>query len=163
MKITDTKLLNKAIESIQNRGKKLDADIQAAAFSVVCHVAEHGDITLANKLYLAMPKGSRRAALSGYLLAYGKLQANTDSATKAESPFLYNRAKVWSADVEAEAQSTQWYDCAAPEKAPDQVFDLTKRLESLLKAVATAQAKGQTIQGLDKLDAIKALIPTAAK
>lgn len=64
--------INKAIASIHTRGKKLDADIQTAGLSILNHANEHGDSTLADKLVLALPKGSRKLALTEWLLEIGR-------------------------------------------------------------------------------------------
>ena len=62
-----------AIEDISATGKKLDGMIWVAAASVIQHTDKHGDVTLAQTLVEAMPKGSRVNALTGYLEAFGKI------------------------------------------------------------------------------------------
>jgi hypothetical protein len=70
--ITSKAAIVTAIESIRTRGKKLDNDIWVAAVSVTAHAEAHGDVTLANTLIDAMPKGSRVNALLAYLECFGK-------------------------------------------------------------------------------------------
>src|SRR5574337_342395 len=61
-------------KAIKGRGAKLDADIQTAGLSIINHVAEHGDTTLADRLFDAMPKGSRRVMLAEWFVAFGMIR-----------------------------------------------------------------------------------------
>ena len=72
MKIIDTKAgIIKAIESIQTRGKKLDADIHRAGVSCLDHLNKHHCVELVNQLIHAMPKGSRINALRSWFEEFG--------------------------------------------------------------------------------------------
>lgn len=149
--ITETKAINQAIDSIARRGKKLDEDIQHVGLSVIQHADTHGDITLINRLYLAMPRGSRRSALTHWLLAFAKVSANTGE-DKKEKPFIFNRMKE--TDMVG-AVEMPWYNCK-PDAAPDEVFDLDKALTALLK-----RAEGKRIATPDqakRLETVKALL-----
>lgn len=78
MKLFTTKAsIVAAIEDIRVTGKKLDGMIWVAAVSVLGHVDKHGDITLAQTLIDAMPKGSRVNALLAYMEEFGKVQWNS--------------------------------------------------------------------------------------
>lgn len=66
----------KAIESIKNRGARLDADIHAAACAALAHIEKSGDYTLINRLLLAMPKSSRRNSLAVWACAFATLVKN---------------------------------------------------------------------------------------
>ncbi len=142
------------IKSIHTAGKNLDGDIQLAGLSVMQHLEEHGDVTLACSLYLAMPKGARKAALSAWLMTFGKMQANT-GLTKKEQPFVYARDKVTNLDG---AQEAPWFTFKL-DKEPDQVFNLSDAIANLIKRVEAASAKGLTVEGVDKLTALRALVP----
>ncbi len=97
--ILDAAGIDAAIVSIGKSGAKLDALIQQAAVSVVDHIEKHGDITLANRLQVNMPKGSRSNALTAFLLATAKVKVRVlpQDATKAmkeafkDMPFEFNR------------------------------------------------------------------------
>lgn len=84
-------LVNKSIESIKNRGAKLDRDVHSTALACLWHVQEHGDITLMNRLLLALPKSTRRNALGKWAVQFGKLKLNEDKAAAKEVPLLFNR------------------------------------------------------------------------
>ncbi len=142
------------IKTIQAAGKTLDQDIQLAGMSVLNHAEEHGDITLACTLYLSMPKGSRKAALSAWLMTNGKLAANTGK-NKKEQPFVYSREKI--TDL-ANADAAPWYTFKL-DKAPDQVFNLGDAINNLIKRVEAATAKGVAVEGYDKLDKLRSLVP----
>lgn len=145
--ITDKTELVKLIDSIQRAGKKLDADIQRAGVSALSHLKAHGDIGFVNRLYLALAKGHRKAALVSWFLSHGALLANTmeDKATK---PFVYTKDKE--TNVEA-AQADPWFD-HKPDPAPDQVYDLAVALEKVLKACKGKElVHGELVTGIQGL------------
>src|SRR5690606_15368456 len=86
--ITDVAKLNKAIDSIASRGKKLDHGSQVAGRSAIAHVEECGDIGPVSRLYHARGKGARKSTLTAWLLAYAKVEAN-GGADKKDKPFVY--------------------------------------------------------------------------
>ncbi len=105
--IEGTAAITKAIASIANRGKKLDNDIQLAGLSVLNHIQLHGDVTVANKLFDALPKGARRLALAEWFFAFGKLSANTDKASVKEGVhFVHDKSK---STALAGATEMPWY------------------------------------------------------
>lgn len=126
--IIGTAELNKAIDSIIARGKKLDDSIQLLGLSLLAHTDQHGDITLMNRLLTSFPKGSRRNAFAEWALAYGKFTLNTD-ASKKDAPFLF--AKDKSTNMEAAAE-TRWTEFK-PEQDLDKAFDFQAQLMALLK------------------------------
>lgn len=147
-KFADVAALNKEIAAIKVAGAKLDSRIQTAAVAVLEHFAQHHDNGLVNRLYHAMPAGSRKAALTSWLLTHCAVSANTDKATKHEQPFVYDRSKK--TDPEA-GEADPWYS-HKPDKAPDEVFDLQKAVRSLLAKAG----KAESIKGGDA-DTLKAL------
>lgn len=143
--------IDDAIENIASRGKKLDSDIQACGLSILLHIENHGDITKANKLFAAMPKGSRRNALAEWFITFGKLKVS-DKEDKRKVPFVYSRNKETNLQG---AMDKPWYDCK-PEKPVDLVFDIEQQLRTLLNRVEKAKADGKEIKA-GKVD-INALI-----
>lgn len=155
--------INKAIESIANRGKKLDQDIHIAGVSVLKHVAEHGDTTLLDKLVHSMPKGSRKAAFCEWALAFGNVRMldRTDSADKAaiEQGRLFAKDKTKEYN-EVEAIAKAWYDFK-PEPDLLTTFDAAQAVKSLLKKYKTAMDNGAEIKGGDEaLQAMKSFMQT---
>jgi hypothetical protein len=142
------------ISQIQASGKLLDDEIQLAAMSCINHIEEHGDITVACTLYLSMPKGARKAALSAWLMTYGKLEANT-GLNKAVQPFTY--AKNRSTDLEG-GEANPWYGFKK-DKAPDAVFNLTESIERLIARVEAAAKKGLTVEGIEAVESLRKLVP----
>lgn len=133
--ITDKAELDKLIDTIARNGKKLDQDIQTAGISALNHLGKHGDVGFVNRLFLALPKGARKSAMTSWLLAHGALVPNTDTATKKDKPFNYTKDKTTS--VEA-AQADPWHS-HKPDPEPDQVFDLQKALQALLAKAGKAE------------------------
>ena len=132
--ITDLAKLNKAIDSIAARAKKMDMDIQVAGLSAVAHLEKTGDIGAVNRLFLALGKGHRKAALTEWLLKYSKVVANTGE-DKKDKPFVYAKDKV--TDLEA-ADAEPWYDCK-PDADPDEVFDVQAAVAAIIKKASKKQ------------------------
>lgn len=126
---------DKLIVSIKGRGKNLDKDIHQAALSVLDHHAKHGDVTLANRLLLAMPRSGRANALMAWMLAFGpKLAKNP--AKDANAPLVHDKAGEGTFNV-AEADATPFWEFKAVEGAKPFSFDaymasLTKGMDKAL-------------------------------
>lgn len=156
MKLLTKAELPKAIDSITKRGRILDTDIHQAACSAIAIKGEQGDTMFINRLYLALPKGTRAAALTAWLLQFGGVVANdgTTGKSKAEQPFLHTKDKL--VDVE-EGMKQPWFDFK-PDPAPDKVYDV---LALLMKVVKGAKGKEQVVHG-ELLSAVAALIETGS-
>lgn len=137
--IVGTADLNKAIDSVIARGKKLDDSIQLLGLSLLSHTQDHGDITLMNRLLVSFPKGSRRNAFAEWALKFGKFMLNT-GADKKDVPFHY--AKERTTDLEG-AKGIMWTEFK-PEPDIDQVFDFGAMLQALLKKADKAMATDPT-------------------
>ena len=125
--ILDKAQIEATIKRILTNGKKLDADIQAAGVGCLDHIEKHGDVTLFNRLYLAMPLGARKSAMTAWAIAFGRVAANTGD-NKKEAPFVYDKAK---ASNIVDAIANPWYNFS-PDKLPDEVFDVRKALTQLV-------------------------------
>lgn len=135
--------IEKAIASVANRGKKLDADIQKAGLSILNHIQANGEVSLANKLWHALPKGARRNALVEWFLKYGKISVNTNKEQAKEFPLVFR--KDGKTDISG-AQAQPWYDCK-PEKAPIEEFDFSAALARMIKQIKAATEQGIAIKG----------------
>lgn len=149
--LVGTDAIGKAIAGITKRGAKLDADIQHCALSILAHVDQHGNITLVNQLYLGMPKGSRKAALTEWLLKFGKVQANTGDDKKTV-PFLFDKTRTTNLDGAIESP---WYDFK-PDPVPDVSFDYYAMLMAVMAKGEKAASKGVEVKGLEFAQRIKA-------
>lgn len=136
--------IDKAIASIANRGKKLDESIQQAGLSVILHVEEHGDTTVADSLLNAMAKGSRKLALVEWMLAFGKLRVldktnPADALRIADGATLgFDREK--STDMQGAAE-TMWHEFRK-EQDVAKAFDVQAAVQGMLKRVQAAMQKG---------------------
>ncbi len=151
--ITDTAELGKRIDAWGKAGSKFINDSVPLAISALQRLADHGDIGYVNRLYVAMPKGTKTSAMASWLLTHGALQANTGE-DKATKPFLYDKAKETNVDA---ATQDPWYN-HKPEPAADDVFDLQKALKALIakanKATKIEHAPNAALVAL--MDAAKA-------
>ena len=146
-----------AIGVIKVRGEEFDQAVQQVQLSVLHHMDQHGDITLFEGLFAALPKGSRRNALAEHAVKYGKLVINLDSDPKKRKakPFLFDKTKT--TDL-AGAQAEPWFEMS-PKKPVDMAFDFQAQLLALLKkADKAANDPLKNFQGRDLLEAARKLI-----
>lgn len=143
--------INKAIVSIANRGKKLDADIWVAGVSCLSHASEHGDTTLLDKLVAALPKGARKNAFVEWSLAYGQVRLlNPKDKTEASAikeGRLYQLDRTRTLDLEG-AVTKAWYEFK-PEPDVLTVFDLQASVATLIKRYNKAVESHAEIQHKD--------------
>lgn len=152
MKQLDKAQIEALIKRISTTGKKLDDDIQQAGLGCLNHIEQHGDITLFNRLYLALPAGARKSALTAWAIEFGRVLPNTGD-NKKEAPFVYSRDKA--TDM-AGAASNPWYNFA-PDKAPDEVFDIGKALTALLAKAGKAKSVSD-VKLLEQLQGVQLAI-----
>lgn len=114
--------MEKAIASIANRGKKLDADIHQAACSTLAHAINHGDVTLAQKLVAAMPKSARTKALMAWFVHFGPFAMGGDDGKS----LVYLKGE---SDLNAALITPYW---ALTQEVNPAQFDLLASLSSLL-------------------------------
>lgn len=148
--------IERAVAVIKVRGEEFDQAVQMVQISVLNHAELHGDITLFEALFNALPKGSRRNALAEHASKYGKITVNLDADPKKRKakPFLYDRAKTTDL-VGAEAEP--WFEMS-PEKPVDLAFDFQAQLLALLKkADKAANDPTKTFVGKDLLEAARKL------
>lgn len=149
----DIKQLNSKIKLIRTNGAKLDALIQEVAVGCIEHAAAHGDVRPANQLWEAMPNGSRRNALGMYLCQYGAIRINTGKDKEAAR---FKFKKDFETDITA-AKLVLWYSFK-PEKDLAEEFNLSGKLQSLLKAYTKAVSDGQAIKASpDEIQLLSAL------
>ena len=135
------KELSSKIKLIRTNGARLDALIQEVAVGCIEHAAEHGDVRPANQLWEAMPNGSRRNALGMYLVEYGAMRVNTGK-DKDQARFKFQ--KDFETDI-TKARAVMWHNFK-PEKDLAEEFNLSSKLQSLLKAYNKALSDGQAIK-----------------
>lgn len=149
--ITDLAKLNKAIDSIAARGKKLDMDVQVAGLSAIAHTEKTGDIGPINRLYNALSAGTRKSAMTEWLLKYSKVVANVGE-DKKDKPFVYAKDKA--TDMEG-ADAEPWFQCK-PDADPDEVFDVQAAVAALIKKASKKQLAPGSAALIKKLEAVVA-------
>ena len=149
----DIKQLSSKIKLIKTNGAKLDVLIQEVALGCIEHAAAHGDVRPANQLWDAMPNGSRRNALGMYLCQYGAIRVNTGK-DKEQARFKFK--KDFETDITA-AKAVMWHSFK-PEKDLAEEFNLSGKLQYLLKAYNKAVSDGQAIKASpDEIQVLESL------
>lgn len=143
MKLLNIKQTNAAIANIKISGKALDAAIQEVGLSVLHHVGENREASLAIKLLNAMPKGSRRNALIEWFVRFGMIAVNMDEETAKERPLVFDRDRTTNLEG---ATAKAWFTCR-PERPATAVFDVEAQLRQLMERLEKARAKGLEVKG----------------
>lgn len=152
--ISNDKDFSEALKGIRHHGAKVDDAIQTAGVYAL-EQAVAGNMNQLNELTLAMPKGSRLAALGAWATAYGPVNLN-DGKDKAERPFRYAKSKAETADIAA-AKATPWFTCK-PDSVNDGALDIDKAIAALLKKAAKAEEAGKLTGDLAKLTALRGMV-----
>jgi hypothetical protein len=149
----ELKDLNSAIDKFAKTGKAWADQGHKLAVACVEHLEAHKDTGPVNRLYLAMPAGSKSTALVSWFLAYAAVVANVDKDTKGEKPFVFAKDKK---NNVAGGRADPWYN-HKPEPAPDMVFDVQKALAAILQKAKKMAEKGGTVTGSELLLEIEAI------
>lgn len=142
-----TKQILASISNIKINGKALDESVQSVGMEVLEHVDKNGEVSLANKLLKALPKGARAKALADWFNRFGKVTVNTDKVTAKQFPLVY--CKEGRTDL-AGAAGMPWYKCKQ-DKPLAVEFDFAGQLMALIKRANEAAGKGLEIKGADVL------------
>lgn len=135
------KQINAGFKTVSTNRDKMNAKLQEMAISIIGHVHEHGDTTLADRLLTAMGRGLDRQAMVAYLEEYGCVRFEKDSGR-----FAINKKKR--AEMEFDEvylmsdECVQWFEFAKSKKALTSSFDLEAKVESLLKSLAKKREEG---------------------
>lgn len=111
MAIVNINLLNsddlvKLIASVKTSGSRFDALVQKAAVQCVAQSIVHSNVTPANDLFNALPKGSRRDSLVAWFERHGNL-----AWMKAERKLAFYKAveaDAWTPEYAVEVQGNMW-------------------------------------------------------
>lgn len=152
------KAINGKIKTIANRGASFDKLVQEVAEEVIVHIEEHGEVSLACKLFLALPAGSRRLSLAHWFLKFGKISINTAKGQSKTIPFVFNKDGTTNLE---EGKKLAWFD-AKKAKTLAQEFKLDDKIDRLLKDVAKAVELGQLAANDPKVVALKAIVGMTA-
>jgi hypothetical protein len=137
------------------RGETWTKDGQKLGMEVLGHVEAHGDVTVANKLVAAMPKGTKRAAMIEWCVAFGKLDLHPKQDTKNGVFFAHSKDKT--TDLVGAAK-TPWTEFQ-PDPEIITVFDAqAAAIAAIDKLVKASKGKDiQTVHHTEVLDRLVAL------
>ncbi len=148
--ITGKANLIKAIGQVNVTGKALENLIHTVAVSVISHIEQHREVSLANQLIDAVPTMARKNALRDWLIAFGKMRFDTETKV-----MVFN--KTGKTDIETGTQNP--FYLFVPEKEY-QPFDLLAAVTVLVNKADKAKEKGNKKDKIpaDKLDALRKLV-----
>jgi hypothetical protein len=148
--ITDSTELAKAITAWGKSGSQWAKRGHELACSALARFAEHNDIGPVNRLFLAMPKGTKSTSMTLWLLTFGALTVNPDTKAKKTSPFVFDKTRTTNLEG---AQKSPWYDFK-PDPAEPEAYDLV----AAIKAIITKAEKAPEVLGSGHLATLKAMV-----
>lgn len=154
--ILSDKALTAKIAAAAKAASKLDTQLLEVSQDVARHYHMHKDVGMVNKLYLALGKGARHAAMAEWMLAFLAVKANTGK-DKAEKPFVTDRAPngEWNRETNLEAAlANPWHDFKKS-PTPDNLFDFKKAIKVLVGKYNKAEtATGVTPEQMAEIAAM---------
>lgn len=138
--ILDHKALTAKITKMATSAAKLDTMILEVSQDVARHYHMHKDVGMVNKLYLALGKGARHAAMAEWMLAFLAVKPNTGK-NKAEMPFVTDKHPngEWARETNLEgALAHPWHDFKKS-PTPDNLFDFKKAIKVLVNKYNNAE------------------------
>lgn len=148
--LTETQIKNK-LTSIKKNQAKFIQDVQEILISHVAHASQHGDVSMATRLFEAMGNGARKQAIVSWLEEFGihrfdaKDQAFKKNTKKAET-FSFNEEHfrslpLWSEYTKENVKSmfdfeSQWNSLikkleSKMEKDPESIKDMEHAQKAL--------------------------------
>lgn len=155
MNLMQSGALTKLIGLIGKRGTQVSNMIQVAAIQAIGYSIVHGDIGFGQRLYDAMPAGTRKDSLMAYLELNGHFAV--EGKGKAAKIVFKNRERTFDPDA---LKLKHWND-AKRESVHKSVFDVSEEFDKFFRRMkkladdATMQVKHKELLG--------ALLITASK
>ena len=134
--------INAKLKTIAKNRDKINAELQTLAVSIIGHICEHGDTTLADRLLDAMGKGLDRQAMVLYLEDMGAVRFD-----KGTGKFVLSKKKraemEFDEDYLTSEDAPKWYEYAKAKGALSSTFDLEAKIAALLKQMAKKEESGE--------------------
>ena len=161
-----TNALEKRIDALAKKASALMSETHCLAVEVLNHAAQHGDVTLIERLFKALPKGFDRSAFLTWLYAYSPVRTSGD---QSKWGLLKEGAKGFVAFNIEGADATPFWGYAKKPEAQQmdyaKILQMVVRLEKRLEKIADGKeevAEGTDLAKVAALrDRIAAIVPEA--
>ncbi len=152
----DAKQIGQQITGIARSMANTRDAIQSVLPGIVYHACEHGDIRLADRLYVAA-KGTDRGAIAKWLQNFGPFTFSA-KANGGKGGFKLNAAKRAAMDFDetALADAPKWYDYVATPKQIERSLDVEARVASLIESVERAATDGKAVKNSALVEYLRA-------
>ena len=152
-KLNGSAAIEKSIKSIAKRSQKLLVDIHTTAVSILCHIEQHREVSLANKLANQLVNAVNKKHQNDLRQWFETYSQSTYN--KETKQLDFDKAK---AANEVEGTQNPFY-AMNPEKEY-QGMDLLKSIQNLIDLAERKQAKKNAADKIpaEKLKALKALV-----
>lgn len=158
------------IKRISHFGKKMDAFVQDTALAVALHCHKHGEVSLVNKLVLAMAdwKGARHKAMHSWVAAYCPVILNSDEASAKAQPYVIDTSRIADEAGRNEiaiangSPANHWYNHKTEPLLPE-FIDVNAMLQAVMKKVTKLQKDGVPVKDADTLAKFTSMMATAGE
>lgn len=161
--ILDGAAFDKLLTSIAKTTKTLEADIQTGLVSATAQAIDHGNTTPVNRLFAVIGKGTRKAAIVGWLAQFAPV--TVDSADKGQPFKLDKDARTTYAnnrdDHLTNAAASLWVEFK-PEPDALAEFDAAKAVAMLLAKIDKLAKAGTTITHGEVVAKLRAMTAEAS-
>lgn len=169
-RIVDKAKIELNIKRISHYGKKMDAFVQMTALAVALHSHKHGEVSLVNKLVLAMAdwKGARHKAMHSWVAAYCPVVLNADEAAAKTQPYCVDTSRLADEAGRNEIaiangqEKNHWYNHKADPVMPE-FIDVNAMLQAVMKKVTKLQKDGVPVKDDAMLAKLTAMMATASE
>ena len=132
--LMDAAGINAAIVKIRSQSKDVQQMIHETAVSVLAHVRDHGDTTLAVRLLSALPTGQRREALAFWFNKFSnKMLSLNNSKDAGWVAKLKTERKPEDFDIEGASETDYGDLIAEPKVKPVTLKALLSAVEKFIK------------------------------
>lgn len=150
-----------AINALGKKYANFDQQVQELGLAAMFHTAANSEASLLDKLFKALPNGSRKLAFVEWVLANAPVrtlsaQNKSDKAMlQAGCTFRFDAEKVL--DLES-ATATLW-TAFKPEASVSTAYDVQSAVKGMFKRAQDAVQQGKPLKGADlALNDLKALV-----
>lgn len=141
--IKGTDNVRRIVETALKTGKMADKQFHAACLAVAYHAHKHGDIRLICGLVDGLPNSLRSRSLVAWLKKYAPIKVSKKKGIQFKAEKQITHGNKLNAHMKKGDENPFWELKQEEKDGANKAFDLTARLNALLKKAVEAEQKGE--------------------
>lgn len=157
-----------AIIAMKKTGQKYDNEVQLLLASAVVMAAMHGNTNGINAVATSLSNGTRKQAVSGWLMKHAPVVAQEDADKAKTHPFKFSREKLETlmgnknpsaeqADAYGQLIHASHWSNFKPDSVEVTEWSLTDAIQKIITQARKMGAKNVKVQGIEALPGLEAL------